>query len=850
MNCFRNVFPQKNGKLRRKCITKRNQIICIIAFKKLRPFTKYFNSRLFCGFSQFLLILLHLLKNCIKKETLMRSTVNTFRNDQSGIGKSGIEIKGTNNLSAHDISPPPEKLFRRSTVKLIKRPIAFTQMQIHVQPTIFPSQEYKFDTKSSKNQNENHPTSSLSPYSHLMFPSYLHLSQKYSPHLLAHEISLSFDDSNEAIEEFLPDHRQEIQRCYPDYFKVSLLGLPNPFFYDLHRLSTNLSERKYFHLISSLFQYQNDEITKYRCYIRVQSILLSEKFCTLSLSHILSFLEINQNESFVKRKIPHKTPTPTTTESSSTPDFYQISNYFARQVTEFADHRKPPQYIAELPKYDVPPVPENPPRVNKSYIKMSRDLQSSAFAAFLFNNEYISCYRDPMAKENTNETTDENSAEKNNKKADDDSEEDEATKASRDNLDNYFTSTANVPMIQTKASTLQKAYSYLLCEPRPSFNLFPGYLVYSIELIYEKAAPRLMNLMSKNYEAVIPEIAPTILNAINKTNEVMPAWDYYLLACNAIFSAKHVLKIANYGKQEFQSVMKELNDTNTFVWTIGKIEKNVIDFLHAFLDKTYKPFYPADRTIGDSFNPYESFFNLLNLINSQELLIFRPFAAALLIVKTLVRLFNDLEDDFNHRMNDELFLNGKDRFILELSEKFASPQKTLFDKFLVSDAPFSMKMFLEYAIVTQTAKKDVLAQKLTFTTVPGFRLMCELDAFSSIISSFLVLPDFQALGSLYIEFLNNPSISYQTEVMSILQGREIIGIAKNCVNEEISYTFRKYIPGYMPPFSSSFIFEFGTGFPDNLSDNEGNDRIENELDLDSHDDELLSTDRDRSNDSS
>lgn len=743
------------------------------------------------------------------------------------------------NIPRHP-SPPIVK-----NIQMKSRLIKVQQMQLRVKPPIFTGE---YQHKSMPLRKKELPKDSVnhlnkSKPSHFIFPSYLHMTETSSPHLLAHSIILSDKNLNDSVEQRVPNLHQELQAAYPKCSKKQTLGHPNHFFFDLFHLSIGLSDPEYVYLVSNFISYRNKEITKTRCHINSQNILTQNRNSHFLVPRILTSLSYNQkdelDESLNKKntKISNHYD-----KNNSNSALIRISNFLARQVTEFTDRREPLPYIEELPKYIATPIPDIP-HTTKSYVKMPSPHQQTAFGAFLFNSEYVSVSSGAEG-ENTGNYAD-----------------DDFIEEYRKNLDNYFCMSANIPFIQTVGSTLMRAYSLLICDPRPSFNLFPGYLVYSITLIYEKAARRILNLMTKNYNAVLPEIAQTILNAIDKTNEVTPQWDYYLMTRNVIFASKHILKYSHEGRNTALKIMNELTRSKTFTLTLGKEELDVITFLRAFLEEALPT------------SSFKSFFKLFNSINDIELLITRPFAAALLMVPVFTKLFRELEIEYENRMNDDLFLHGKDRFLLKVSEKLSGPKKTVYDSFIIrSDVPLSMRMFLEYAIVMKTAKKDILPQKLTFTNLPGFKLISELETFSSIISSFLISMDFKALKNLYKAHIAHKNLNYELEAAKILQGRDIIGIIKinnttdivkkesdNIKTEipsektEIQYCFRKIIPKTLPHLSTSFMFAFGPsgnynesmlneGIQNRSNDNTSLSLSDGDMTADSNDEEPPSVD--------
>lgn len=695
-------------------------------------------------------------------------------------------------------SPPLIKNF-----KLKSRPIKYKQMQLRLKPPIFTGKFHSKESISSISESAKEPNIKSHNPNHYIFPSYLHMTEITSPHLLAHSIILSEDDLSDDVEEQAPNLHQELQSAYPKCSETKSLGHPNHFFFDLFHLSVGLHDPQYINLVSNFISYRSKEITKTRCHINSQNILTQNRNSHFLIPRLLLYLTYNQKElpEESSDKNSSKIPVHYDQDSSSSVNDINIYKYLARQVTEFNDRRKPLPYIPELPEYKSNQIPDisHMPHFTKSYIQISSPHQNTAFGAFLFNSKYVSVLSGAEG-------------ENNGSYADDDFFEEY-----RKNLENYFCMSANVPLIQTIGSTLMRAYSLLTCDPRPSFNLFPGYLVYSISLIYEKATRRILNIMTTNYDAVLPEIAQTIFNAINKTNEAIPQWDYYLMTRNVVFASKHVLKYSHDGKNQAIKIMNELKDPKRFTLNIGKEEKDVIIFLRAFSEEALPT------------SSYKSFFKLLKSIDKYELLTTRSFAAALLMIPTFVKLFRELDDEFEKRMNDDLFLHGKDKFLLKVSEKRAGPKKTVYDSFIVRyDVSLSMRMFLEYAIVMKTAKKEILPQKLTFTNFPGFKLISELETFSSIISSFLISTDFKALKNLYKVRMVNSNFNYENEAAKVFQGRDIIGISKNNIIEEnpsketdlpIQYCFRKVIPSFLPPLSTSFIFAFGS--MENANDNEG-----------------------------
>ncbi|OHT08781.1 hypothetical protein TRFO_22612 [Tritrichomonas foetus] len=860
--------------------------------------------------------------NVLLIEFLMFSSDNNQKNpnlskktETSPKRKQNARSKGQNQ------SPPPKfDNFIFPNIEFHSKPIPFQDMQLKVPPNNFhfKQSQISFFTGEKKNNvilNKIIMKSkkvSKKP-SKLIFPSYLQLTDRKSPHLLAHEIifdedknfsktekksnshknskiaqnnqnnansqfnstftknvnnlfssnsenidfsqnlnhknsnmnsNLNSDNFDRILNDKLPNHNQELQAIYPRYGARYTLDQSNNFFFDLFYLSMGLNDSEFLNLVSTVHSYRKNEITKTRCHVHNQSIVSHNPSAHFLVPRLLSNFNFPVQENEKSNGITMNSKSPSTSNlaiiktnlkpsilidnESSGSEILQISNYFASHVSEFTDRREPPPRIHELPKYDAVNIPDNVPHITKSYIYSKSPMQDTAFGAFLFNSEYVSVCT---------------GAEGENKGTNDE----DATIEYRENLDQYFYSSASIPLMQTVGSTLMRAYSLLSCTPRPSFNRFPGYLLYSISLIFDKQQEKILNLMNNYYELVIPDINNAILNAINKTNEVTPQWDYYLTARNAIFSSKHILSYNKFASKNSIKIMNNFSDNSSspdilqsnptyknkskpqtennskkslsealkeddgssfdvfdgfdgseYQLNMGKEENQVLHFLQSYIEEVYPN------------SSHKPFFKLFNSIQEDELLIIRPFAGAILMIPTLVHLFRDLDHEFTKRMTDELSLHGRDRLILKIAEKIAGPQKSCYDEFIVSDAPFSMKMFLEYAIVLRTAKKEILPQKLTFTNVCGFRLMMELDTFSSILSSFLISIDFKALCNLYKVQHNNPNINYQQKASEIIQGRDIIGIKK----KENTLVFRKIVPSQLPQLSTSFMFLFDPSGPE------------------------------------
>ena len=663
-------------------------------------------------------------------------------------------------------SPPPE-IKKTIGFNIQKKPIKFEQMKIRVQAPIIKKQQFISINKKTHKKEPKKITANK-----YIFPAYIDLGNKKSPHLLAHEIIYSDKAVEDVINDALPEHHQEIQMAYPSMNSKKTLGQVNHFFFDLFHISKGLNDYQFTTFISSLFHYKNNDMTKTRCQVNCQTLVSNNPNSHFLVPRLLSYFNVNANE---EKKKENKSTIFKSNEPSVSSEMIQIGNFFAKQVSEFVDKRDPPPYIEVLPKYSEIHLPGNEaPHFTKSYIYLNSPIQDTAFAAFLFNSEYISVSTGAEGENGGN------------------SKEDDYREY-KENLDNYFISTANISLMQTIASALMRAYSLLICNPKPSFNRFPGYLIYTLTLIYQKSTRTILDIMSKNYDAVIGDIAQTILTSIHKINGGTPQWDYYLTARNAIYSSKHILKYNFQGTKNANEILNNLDTNhNTYIFQCSKEEKQVIGFLKAYLEEVYP------------LSPHKAFFNLVESIND-ELLIFRPFAAAILMIPTFISLFKELDIEFKTRMNDDLFLHGVDRQILKISEKIASPQRTTYENFIVSDAPFSMKMFLDYAIILRTAKKEIFPQKLTFTNISGFKLMMELDSFSSIITAFLISYDFKALKNLYVNQKDHLQINYVQSAAEILQGRDIISISKTPLGY---YLFRKIIPHQYPQISTSFTYLF------------------------------------------
>jgi hypothetical protein len=221
---------------------------------------------------------------------------------------------------------------------------------------------------------------------------------------------------------------------------------------------------------------------------------------------------------------------------------------------------------------------------------------------------------------------------------------------------------------------------------------------------------------------------------------------------------------------------------------IGEDEKYVLQFLRALCE-----------TVGPQ---SELFFELIENLKI-EFFIMRTFVAALFVIPSLVNLFKKLEIQFNDSMMDQLSLRMTDRFILKEAEKIVGVSESVTDQFIHSNAPLSMRMFLDYAVAVKDSKKDVSPEKLVFATYLGFTIMKEIDTFTALLTSLSIGGDYIALCDLYYEKVETPEIDYLHEAADIMQGREICGVS---LLPNGNYVIRK-IP-YERSFSLSPSFSF------------------------------------------
>jgi hypothetical protein len=312
--------------------------------------------------------------------------------------------------------------------------------------------------------------------------------------------------------------------------------------------------------------------------------------------------------------------------------------------------------------------------------------------------------------------------------------------------------------------------------------------------------------MKENYEVAAPIIAEAVLSGIQKIEDDLPKWWLYMNSRNNLLASKWYYGRRNLGAQEAIRLL-DSGTSGPVVMPLGTDEKHVMLFLRAFCEVAY----PVVQT--------DLFFGILESLKV-EMLVQKPFAAALLIVHTIAKLFRDIDVQFHRLMMDELSLRARDRFLIKIGEKLVGIDDTEADKFLRSDAPLSMRMFFDYAVALTTSKKEVSPQKLTFATFLGFSLMKEIETFCAILNSLGIGGDFIALCDLYFNKVQNPAINYVREATTILQGRAIYGIS---MTPEGSFSVRPVSSGYGYPLSASFTFLLDSHLELEENDQDGSD---------------------------
>jgi hypothetical protein len=455
-------------------------------------------------------------------------------------------------------------------------------------------------------------------------------------------------------------------------------------------------------------------------------------------------------------------PVPAASPGSQKAAFLQ---YFSQKVPEFLERRQPSLDSPRWQPYHRPERTANPGdtifHYTVSYIdQQSANLPRNIFDTFVLNSKFVSVL---MGAEGGNVR-----------------DEDQIYET-----ESYFQATCTVPTLQVKLANLKRAYALLAVRPLPEFNRFPVFLQHAISLLYEKSAKKILVVMRENYEIAAEIVTESLRAAIMKIEDELPKWHLYMISRNNLLASKPFFMYSNEGAAE---AIRGLTLGATIC--IGDQELWTILFMRAFCEKVY-----ASQSL-------DLFFEVIERPKI-ELLMMRTLAAALLLIPALTRLFGLLDAQFERLMHDELSLRARDRFLIRVAEKMIGIDELEADRFIHSDAPLSMRLFFEYAVLLQKPAKELPPQKLNFATYLGFSLMKEIDTFCALLNSMWISGEFIALCDLYFERANASEIDYVREATQILQGREIVGIAKT---EGGDFVVRRVGSRWPVRLSASFSF--------------------------------------------
>lgn len=564
-----------------------------------------------------------------------------------------------------------------------------------------------------------------------VFPASLHLSDRISPHALAHDLIWSDKPVIDTIEEKLPEQKRELSVAHLGERNPSVMTCTGHLFRDIYEASLGIGYHTFLRMVATMALVRRAKISKSDCLVRLMEFGQFENI--QCLGRMIDTLKILQD--FYSLPVINKEDSPVLTRQDT------LFQGFASEIPEFEDRRMPPDDREKLEFTPVEKIPLNTDHWTISYITDQSPLQSDIFSSFLFNSRYISV----LAGSESGQTNDEDIAYENE-------------------VINYFMSTTCVPDLQVKLLNLKRAYALLSLSELPAFNRFPRFLVFSIHLLFDRASRRkVFNSMREHYEIAAPIMARTIKNAIDRIEEEMPKCLVFLKASNYYLTSKAYFGFEDKG---LLLARQQLNSKNTITISMAGLEKWFYTFLKAFAYVVH----PNSLQV-------QLFFDLMDNLKS-ELLMMRPFAAALLLIPSMVEMFKGVSAQMENHMDDELCLRARDRFITKLAEKVVMKGGNLADQFIQSSAPLAMRMFFDYSISFTLARKEMSPQTLAFSNSYGCTLMKEITTFFSLISSLQFNGDFIALCDLYYDKVQRNEIAYLQEAAQILQGRDICRITR------------------------------------------------------------------------
>jgi hypothetical protein len=595
--------------------------------------------------------------------------------------------------------------------------------------------------------------------SRFVLPAYLQLSDRISPHLMAHNLIHSDAPVDEVIAEYVPRHQREMKLIMPSITRMDHGLKTNRLFYDLYYTSPGLGDYEFVQVVSYLHLFHLSKIQRACCQLLCIRIASQGSYGSFLIDPLISLLRPVRGSHVVPVLGPCQSPK----EHSEKTAFLA---YFSQKVSEFEDHQKPPTLGAALPPFD-PPVRRYVDLGRKeSYIfPVNYPFQKDVFESFVLNYRYAAVV---TGGEGVTVHDEEQIFES----------------------ETYFAETCIIPKWEVTLGNLKRSYALLSAEPLPRFCRFPIFLVRTLSLIYEKMLKKVIDLMTDRYEEAAPIVAEALLGAIEKAEMEMPKLLAFMRSRNNSFASKPHFAYPNYGRVGANARLDSPVDADRLI-EIKEHERYVLHFLRAYYEVTR----PNDSHI-------ELFFEILGDLRI-EILIQRPFAGALMMIPRFSELFKELEKQFDALMADDSSLKARERFLIKVAEKMTGISESEADSFLCSDAPLSMRMFFDYAVYLSVAKKDVSPQRLTFATFLGFSLMKEIETFSCILSSLGIGGDFIALCDIYYEKIEHENLNYVKEAAEILQGRSMFGIS---VTENGDFQIRKVESKYGFWLSASFAF--------------------------------------------
>jgi hypothetical protein len=298
--------------------------------------------------------------------------------------------------------------------------------------------------------------------------------------------------------------------------------------------------------------------------------------------------------------------------------------------------------------------------------------------------------------------------------------------------------------------------------------------------------------MQEHYEIAAHVIAQAIHDAILRIEHGLPLWLTFMDCQNNLLASKTMYWHSNQNRND---MMEELTREGEAIVRRGREEEHVINFLTAM----------ADRIVNSLSDPDRIFFDLINRLEI-EFLVMRPFTQGLFMIPILAELFKKLDVQFETLLIDPLSLRLRDHFLLREAEKIVGLDETPSDAFVHSDAPLSMRMFLDYAVAHKIERISLFTEKLIFATHLGSLLMKEIDTFFALFNGLCLTGDFIALCHLYYEKVQSSAIDYLREAAAIMQGRELYGVSWSANGE---FVIRKVECNCSFSLSPSFAFGIG-----------------------------------------